>query len=151
MRSVPVRHSQAQAKILLVDDNPDGILARRSVLEELGYQIVTAASGSDALAVAESVEVDLVVTDFKMEPVDGLQLISRLRERNFARPIILLTGFADSVGMTPQTTGADAVIQKSANEIAALVRQAKRLLSVPRKPPGSHSGARGRSKAQTAK
>jgi len=141
MRSVPSNRAQGEAVILLVDDNRDGMLARRSVLEELGYQVVSAGCGSDALSLAEKQHFDFIVTDYKMQPINGLQLIASLRERHFQRPIILLTGFADPLGLCPESSGADVVIQKSANEIANLVRHAKRLLSPPRKPAASHMSA----------
>jgi CheY-like chemotaxis protein len=140
MRSAPSYRAEAPAVILLVDDNRDGVLARRSVLEELGYKVVPACCGSDALQLLEQQNFDLVITDYKMSPVDGMQLIAQLRERNFRNPIILLTGFADSLGLSPKTTGADVVLQKSANEIANLLRHTKRLLSPPRKPVASQPG-----------
>ncbi|MBV8830125.1 MAG: response regulator [Acidobacteriaceae bacterium] len=123
-----------RAAILLVDDNRDGVLARRTVLEELGYQVFAASSGNDALHTIEERPCDLVITDYKMSPMNGLELIAKLRERNFRNPIILLTGFADSLGLKPDNTGADLVLQKNANEVASLVRHTKRLLNVPRKP-----------------
>lgn len=134
MRSAPSNRAPVSASILLVDDNGDGILARRTVLEELGYKVVSAGCGSDALQKVEKQKFDLVITDFKMEPMNGLELIGKLRELRFVNPIILLTGFADSVGMKPENTGADIVIQKSANEVATLVRHTKRLLQTPKKP-----------------
>lgn len=126
-----------QSRILLVDDNTDGMLARRSVLEELGYSVIPAGCGSDALKLVEKESFDLVITDYKMSPVNGLDLIKRLREGGFSKPIILLTGFADNLGLRAETTGADVVIQKSANEVVTLVRHAKRLLNTPRKPAGT--------------
>jgi CheY-like chemotaxis protein len=140
MRSAPSYRAEAPAVILLVDDNRDGVLARRSVLEELGYKVVPACCGSDALKLVEQQNFDLVITDYKMTPVDGMELIAQLRERNFRSPIILLTGFADSLGLSTKTTGADVVLQKSANEIANLLRHTKRLLNPPRKPVGSQPG-----------
>ena len=134
MRSAPSNRAPGSASILLVDDNRDGILARRTVLEELGYKVVSAGCGSDALQKIEKQNFDLVITDFKMEPMNGLELIGKLRELSFLNPIILLTGFADSLGMKPDNTGADIVIQKSANEVATLVRHTKRLLHAPKKP-----------------
>ena len=109
-------------------------MARRSVLEELGYQVFSATSGKDALKTIEQRACDLVVTDFKMTPMDGLELIVKLRENDFKKPIILLTGFAESLGLKPENTGADVVLQKSSNEVATLVRHAKRLLAIPKKP-----------------
>ncbi len=138
MRSAPSNRVSSSAHILLVDDNGDGILARRTVLEELGYNVVSAGCGADALQNVEKQNFDLVITDFKMAPMNGLQLIEKLRERNFSNPIILLTGFAESLGLKPDTTGADVVIQKSANEVATLVRHTKRLLHAPKKPARSH-------------
>lgn len=137
MRSAPSSRTHIPAIILLVDDNRDGLIARRSVLEELGYKVVPAGSGSDALKTVEEHNFDLIITDYKMAPMDGLELIGKLRERNFTKPIILLSGFTDTLGLRPESTGADVVLQKSANEIANLVRHAKRLLNPGRKPAGS--------------
>jgi CheY-like chemotaxis protein len=140
MRSAPSNRVPDSVNILLVDDNSDGILARRSVLEELGYNVVSAGCGSDALQKVAKENFDLIITDFKMEPMNGVQLIGKLREASFRNPIILLTGFADSVGLKPENTGADVVIQKSANEVATLLRQAKRLAQAPKKPARSQKG-----------
>jgi CheY-like chemotaxis protein len=137
MRSASPYRASIPATILLVDDNNDGILARRSVLEELGYRVVPAKCGSEALRLAEKEVFDLVITDYRMSPIDGLELITRLREKNYTKPIILLTGFAENLGLRPDVTGADVVIQKSANEIVTLVRHTRRLLASPRKPMGS--------------
>lgn len=136
MRSSRSNSFRKPALILLVDDNWDGVLARQSVLEELGYQVVPAHSGSDALQVVEKQTFDLIITDYKMSPMDGLELISELRQRQFSSPIILLSGFAESIGLSPETTGADCVIQKSSNEISTLLRQTSRLLN-PKKPVAS--------------
>jgi FixJ family two-component response regulator len=68
-----------------------------------------------------------------MQPMDGLQLIAELRNRQFDKPIVLLSGFTDTLGLTPESTGADAVLQKSANEVNNLVRTVQRLLN-PKKP-----------------
>ena len=62
--------SVTHARILLVDDNANGLAARRSVLEELGHRIVTATSGSDALEQFSAHRFDLVVTDYKMPRMD---------------------------------------------------------------------------------
>lgn len=136
MRSASPLRASNPALILLVDDNRDGVMARRSVLEELGYRVVTAGCGSDALQSIEESSFDLVITDYRMSPIDGLELIAGLRSKGYRNPIILLTGFAESLGLRPENTGADVVIMKSANEVANLVRHTKRLLN-PKKPPGT--------------
>ena len=136
MRSVSSQRAPSDALILLVDDNKDGVIARRCVLEELGYRVVTACCGLDALNLRLERNPDLVITDYRMSPMDGLELIAQLRQRGYNNPIILLSGFAETLGMRSETSGADVVIQKSSNEVATLLRHTKRLLT-PKKPAGS--------------
>jgi CheY-like chemotaxis protein len=112
----------------LVDDNANGLAARKSVLEELGYRTITCTSGADALEQFASHKFDLVVTDYKMPRMDGLELISRLRKHTPDLPIVLVSGFVDSMGLSEESTGADIVIQKCANEVSHLVRAVNRLL-----------------------
>ena len=140
MRSTSTARATRSARVLLVDDNAHGLLARKTVLEELGYQVTSAASGSAALEVSEQQEIDLLVTDYRMPSMDGVALISALRQRNFSKPIILLSGFLSHLGLTKQSTGADLLIPKSANEMDQLIRGVRRLLNTPKKPPGSQKG-----------
>jgi CheY-like chemotaxis protein len=128
---MPLKKSAApviQPRILLVDDNANGLKARKMVLEELGYGIVTAANGHDALDRFAQHNFDLVVTDYKMPRMDGLELIVHLRQLQPELPIVLISGFVDSMGLNEENTKADAVIQKSANEVSHLSRAVARLL-----------------------
>lgn len=137
------------AHILLVDDNRLGLAARKSVLEELGYRITIATEGQQALDLYMRGKYDLLVTDYKMPRMDGLELIKRVRGLNAATPIILLSGYADALGMTEGNTGANSVISKSANEVTHLVRAVSRLLRRPapgRKPVTSHRAPLARAK-----
>ena len=115
-------------RILLVDDNASGLAARKTVLEELGLKVFVSTSGVDALDQFTSGHFDLVVTDYRMPRMDGLELISRLRAMAPTLPIVLLSGFAETLGLGATATGADVVLQKSANEITHLVRAVNRLL-----------------------
>jgi CheY-like chemotaxis protein len=117
------------ATILLVDDNPHGLVARRTVLEELGYVVHTRPGGAEALELFAAQPVDLVITDFRMPGMDGVELITRLRQLRADLPVILLSGFVEPLGLTEQTTGADVVLSKSAGEMGFLLRSARRLLS----------------------
>ena len=139
MRSASSQRASTSAVILLVDDNCDGLMARRSVLEELGYKVIPACCGREALQILEQQTVDLVITDYRMTPINGLELIDRLRKNSILVPVILLTGFADNLGLRPESTGANVVLQKSADELATLLRHIKRLLQPPRKPIRAHS------------
>ncbi len=135
MRSAPSLRATTPALILLVDDNRHGIAARKSVLGELGYQIVTASSAEEALLILKEHRVDLVVTDFKMQEMDGVGFIAALRTFGQEVPVILLSGFVDKLGFNERSTGASLVIQKDGNEIDYLLRGIKRLLAPTKKPP----------------
>lgn len=126
----------SRGKILLVDDNANGLAARKNVLEELGHHTTTASSGPEALELIAKQKFSLVVTDYKMPRMDGLELIERLRKLVPGLPIILISGFVDALGINEQNSGADIVIPKSANEVTHLVRAVTRLLArkSPKKP-----------------
>ena len=135
MRSAPSFRAAKPTNILLVDDNAHGVLARRTVLEEFGYHITSASSGWEALQLVDQQHFDLIVTDYRMPGMAGVALIGALRARDFKNPLLLLRGFLTHLGLTEQTTRADLLIQKSANETDQLVRAVKRLLAMPKKPP----------------
>jgi len=140
MTPAPVRPG---ATLLLVDDNPHGLVARRTVLEELGYVVHTGSSGEEALKLLAAHKVDLVITDFRMPKMDGVELIARMREFRSDLPVILLSGFVEPLGLTEKSTGADIVLSKSAGEVGLLVRSVRRLLNrqPPRKPLASEQAA----------
>ena len=125
MKHAPVEN----ANILLVDDNQDGLLVRRSVLEEVGYRVQIASNGEEGLKLFESTTFDIVVTDYRMPLMDGKELIQRIRQLKPAARIILLSGFVDPLGLTELTTGADVVIAKSSREPVHLLSSVKRLLN----------------------
>jgi CheY-like chemotaxis protein len=150
MHSASTRRGADPARILLVDDNTDGNSARQSVLEELGYQVFSARCGREALQVLEKQSVDLIITDYRMSPVNGLELIAKVRQGTHALPVVLLTGFAESMGLTPENTGANVVIQKSSRELPTLLRTAKKLLYPPKKPARSQSAAKTLRRAHSA-
>lgn len=138
-------NKSADAHILLVDDNREGLTARKSVLEELGFKIVTATSAHVALEIFGRQSFDLVVTDYKMPDMSGIELIQKIRQAKPAMPVILISGFADVLGLDSSTTGADIVMMKNANEVTHLVRSVTRLLNRKR-PPGNAGGTLKRAK-----
>jgi CheY-like chemotaxis protein len=132
------------AHLLLVDDNKDGLLVRKALLEEQGFLITTAMNGEEALEALSKGKFDLMITDFKMPKMDGIELIRRVRPLQPDLSIILISGFADALGMDEKSTGADVVINKGAHEIANLMRSVSRMLArrAGRRPPGSQKAVR---------
>jgi CheY-like chemotaxis protein len=132
---MPLRSSSSNlihGRILLVDGNSAGLAARKTVLEEQGHKVWVAAGVTEALEQFSSHRIDIVVTDHKMPRMDGLGLIKKLNAIAAGIPVVLLSGFVDALGLNEQSTGAAAVIQKSANEVPHLVRAVARILK--RKP-----------------
>lgn len=126
------------ARILLADDNPHGLLARATILRDLGHTVETAQSGEEAWALFQKNSFDLVVTDYRMDEMDGLELIRLIRASQSPARIILLSGFVAGLGMTVDTSGADEVISKGSKEVPELLRAVKRLAQLPaRRRPGS--------------
>jgi DNA-binding NtrC family response regulator len=79
--------------ILFVDDHE--VLARLSceILEMQGYRAVSAFNGEDALKKFEQEEFDILVTDFRMEGMNGVELARKIHEKNPGVPVIIVTGY----------------------------------------------------------
>jgi CheY-like chemotaxis protein len=152
MSSLNVPKVTPQAHVLLVCHNRSGLAARKAVLEELGCRITPAASAEEAEALYEKSAFDLVVTDYRMGRMDGVELIRRIRGIDNGAKIILLSGYVEALGLTASTTNADVVLSKSANEVSHLVRAVLRLLrqKPARKPAASASKPAGRRKTAHA-
>lgn len=81
--------------LLLVDDEANVLSALRRLLRPGGYEVLTADSGEAALALLESRQVDLIVSDMRMPGMNGAELLAEARKRWPATMRILLTGYAD--------------------------------------------------------
>ncbi len=79
--------------ILFVDDHE--LLARLSceILEMQGYRAVSAYNAQDALAKLQDEKFDLLVTDFRMEGMNGLELAKKVHAKSPEIPVILVTGY----------------------------------------------------------
>ena len=126
-------------RILLVDDSKDGLLVRKSLLEEMGYVVQIANNGEEGLKLFQQSAYDVVVTDYRMPRMNGVELIQKIRAINPNARIILLSKVVEPLGLSQESTGADAVIAKSSSEPAHLQRWVKRLSNqaLQRKPPSS--------------
>ncbi len=77
--------------ILIVDDEKNYPLILSAVLEEEGFETLTANGGEDALRLLDHSDVDLVLTDMKMPQMDGIELLQRIRARNPDIPVVMMT------------------------------------------------------------
>ncbi len=85
-----------RATLLFVDDDFLISLSTTSLLEDLGHTVVRAASGSEALDVLRTGRsIDMMITDYAMPGMTGLQLAEEARALRPGLPILLATGYAD--------------------------------------------------------
>ena len=78
-------------RILLVDDEADLLSLWKLRLESNGYEVTTALSGEEALAKFPLINPNVVLTDLRMEGIDGMALFEAIRELNKAVPVIIIT------------------------------------------------------------
>ena len=86
--------SRARQSVLIADDEEITRTNLMYVLGKEGYNCYGAANGSEALEVMGREEIDLVVTDMKMEQMDGLELLDRINRTAPEVPVVMVTGFA---------------------------------------------------------
>jgi two-component system response regulator GlrR len=87
----PVLSAATPIKVLLVDDDPDLLRLLSIRLKACGFDIKCADSGEAALAALDWQRPDIVVTDLRMQGMDGLALFDAVRQRHLSLPVIVLT------------------------------------------------------------
>jgi CheY-like chemotaxis protein len=137
-------------RILLIDDNRNGRLARKSILEEHGFSVTALSSSEDALPKFKDSHFDLVITGYNMPTLNAVEIIRVVHEWKPSTPVILISGLVDALGLTEKETGANAVVPKSSTEVSHLLRAVNRLLrpTAPRKPASSQAAKRAKRAAQ---
>jgi signal transduction histidine kinase/CheY-like chemotaxis protein len=85
-----------EARVILAVDDDDLVRATTvEMLEAMGYRVLAARSGAEALRLMAGTTVHLVVTDHAMPQMTGAQLAQRVREHDPRLPVVLVTGYAD--------------------------------------------------------
>ncbi len=96
------------AKILVVDDDPDFVNLTRRILQRKGYEVVTAASGQQALAVMRKEKPDLVLLDIMMSYIlDGLDVSREMAQDPALKdvPVIMVTSLTGARAEAVQLSG----------------------------------------------
>lgn len=86
-------------KILIVEDMLPMLTLTKSILQIFGFKkVIGARNGEEAFEIYKQDNIDIIITDWMMEPMDGLELIKKIREDsngpNQFIPIILMTGYS---------------------------------------------------------
>jgi CheY-like chemotaxis protein len=84
-------------RVLVVDDDPHVRATTADMLRELGHEVREAANGDDALdLLRDTPDCDLMLADYVMPQMTGLQLADQMRARFPGVPVLLTTGYAES-------------------------------------------------------
>jgi CheY-like chemotaxis protein len=99
-------------RILLVED--DFLVAQtiRMLLAVEGHQVEIAPEAETALSMFELGGYDLVITDFSLGKMDGLELAGAIKQRSRSLPVILITAYAEGVPGMVEVTNIDALLGK---------------------------------------
>lgn len=82
-------------KVLVVDDESSVLMTYRLILEQQGYDVVAAATSTEAIAAVQERDFDLVLCDFSLEQQhSGFEVIDVARKKDPNVPCVLLTGYA---------------------------------------------------------
>lgn len=117
--------NQPEAKLLVVDDEPNILELLATSLRFAGFEVVTAANGREALEKAESENPDLAVLDVMMPDLDGFTVVRKLRSAGRLFPVLFLTAKDDTEDkVTGLTVGGDDYVTKpfSLDEVVARIR-----------------------------
>jgi len=79
--------------ILVIDDDDAHRAAMVVMLEDEDYEVGDAASGEEALELLNNHSFDLIITDFKMQKIDGMELLKIITDRNPLQRVIMVTGY----------------------------------------------------------
>lgn len=82
-------------RILIVDDNNDICLLLERFLTKQGYKTASALRGEDGLALVKKDTYELVICDFKLPDIDGLEMLRRIKVMNPKTAVIIITGYSD--------------------------------------------------------
>lgn len=114
--------------IVVVEDDPDVLRVLQRLLSMLyrDYQVISASNGAEALAYVADHEVPLVITDYTMPEMSGLDLAAAVKAQTPATKVVLITAYATpEVERTARQAGIDYFLPKpfSLDQVEAIVRE----------------------------
>ena len=81
-------------KIMVIDDEPIVGKRLKPALEKTGYNVEAFTSGAEALKAFEDRDFDIVVTDVRMDEVDGIDVLTHIVQKSPRTKVIIITGYA---------------------------------------------------------
>ena len=118
-----------EARVLVVDDDPDVRLFLSETLQNLGFDVVVAEDAEHGLGVLEAADPDLVLVDFAMPGMNGAQMATAVRARRPDVPIIFASGYSETAAIE-EAVGPSAVLLRKPfgiSDLEAVLRVALEL------------------------
>src|SRR5580658_3917629 len=97
--------------ILIVDDDSSVRLLLARILSDEGYGVLTAANGVDALGLAETLSVDLILLDLNMPGTNGWETLEEFAAKNIASPVVIITALPNQQAAA-RAAGVKTVLEK---------------------------------------
>jgi len=108
--------------ILVVDDEPNYLIVLSELLQDEGFEVLTAQSGEKALKHAREVDLDLIITDMQMPGMDGIALLKTVKSLNRDLPVIMITAYGEvEKAVTAMQAGAYTYLTKPFNNQELIV------------------------------
>jgi CheY-like chemotaxis protein len=121
-----IQPQPSHVKVLAVDDDEAVLALLLNVLQDAGYEVSTAQDGAEALRMAQSQPLDLILTDLVMPNRDGIEVIQTIRKQQPNLRIIAISGaFGGNMLRVAELLGAHASVLKpcSPSHLLSIVRK----------------------------
>lgn len=107
-------------RALIVDDEPDLLeLASVYLRQKSDFEVLTAQSAKEALKILEELEVDVIISDYQMPGMDGIQFLKKIRNKGNDIPFILFTAKdSEELAIEALNCGADFFVKKGGGTCA---------------------------------
>ena len=113
------------SKVLVVDDDPMNVKILKGLLNQAGYEVITATSGEEAIALISKIDVDLVLLDIMMPGLNGYEVCQRIKQSDSMRllPVVMVTALNDTDSRVKGIeVGADDFLTKPPIKVELLAR-----------------------------
>lgn len=107
-----------EKKVLIIDDEPDTLEIFGIELRNRGFQVQIAKNGIEGISVAKSFHPDIIISDYKMPGIDGINLTSKFKQQEEFKdiPFIIMSGYtSESQKVSAENIGADGFLEKPVN------------------------------------
>lgn len=118
--------------VLVVDDEEEVVEVVRELFREEGMEPIGSRSAEEALMIFRKKEIDLVVTDVKMEGMDGVEMAKEMRDLRPDIPIIFISAYVDSYELKGKIGGSFSFFHKPF-DLSDLLREAKKYMYLSRR------------------